>query len=158
MRVNLRVSGFERSLREIRKKMDDYKGGKVYATVGIHKDAGKHGNSDLTNAQIGAINHFGTEKIPARPFLDKGIEREKDTISKVIADELSQGKKPREVMKVVGELAVRGVIRQIDDTYTPPNAPSTIAKKGSSHPLIDTGELRRSITYKLRNRLGQKEE
>ena len=32
-----------------------------------------------------------------------------------------------------------------------PNAPSTIARKGSDKPLIDTGELRKSITYVLSN-------
>ena len=35
----------------------------------------------------------------------------------------------------------------------PPNAPSTIkAKKGKSNPLIDTGELRKSITYVVSNK------
>ena len=29
-----------------------------------------------------------------------------------------------------------------------PNSPVTIARKGSSRPLIDTGELRASITYR----------
>jgi len=33
-----------------------------------------------------------------------------------------------------------------------PNAPYTIAKKGSSRPLIDTTELRKSITYVVRER------
>ena len=28
-----------------------------------------------------------------------------------------------------------------------PNAPLTIELKGSSHPLIDTGQMRQSITY-----------
>ena len=32
----------------------------------------------------------------------------------------------------------------------PPNSPRTIAKKGSDVPLIDTGELRKSITHVIR--------
>ena len=35
-----------------------------------------------------------------------------------------------------------------DGTLTP-NAPSTIKKKGSSRPLIDTGQLRQSISNKV---------
>ena len=33
-----------------------------------------------------------------------------------------------------------------------PNSPATIARKGSDRPLIDTGELRKSITYVVRKR------
>jgi hypothetical protein len=33
-----------------------------------------------------------------------------------------------------------------------PNAPSTIRRKGSNRPLIDTGELRKSITYVVESR------
>ena len=30
-----------------------------------------------------------------------------------------------------------------------PNAPSTIRKKGSDKPLIDTGQLRQGVSYKI---------
>jgi len=33
-----------------------------------------------------------------------------------------------------------------------PNAPSTIAQKGSSKPLIDTGSMLNSITYAVRKK------
>ena len=33
-----------------------------------------------------------------------------------------------------------------------PNAKSTIKKKGSNIPLVDTNELRKSITYVLRDK------
>jgi hypothetical protein len=32
---------------------------------------------------------------------------------------------------------------------TPPNSPVTIALKGSSKPLIDTGEMRGAVTWKV---------
>ena len=32
----------------------------------------------------------------------------------------------------------------------PPNAPSTIAKKGFNKPLVDTGDMLRSTTYQVR--------
>lgn len=39
-----------------------------------------------------------------------------------------------------------------DGTHLAPNAPSTIARKGSSTPLIDTGALLNSITYEVRRK------
>ncbi|TAA61872.1 hypothetical protein [Shinella sp. JR1-6] len=41
---------------------------------------------------------------------------------------------------------IQGMITAI---VSPPNAPATIALKGSSKPLIDTGELRNSVAWKL---------
>jgi hypothetical protein len=32
---------------------------------------------------------------------------------------------------------------------SPPNSPVTVALKGSSKPLIDSGELRGAVTYKV---------
>lgn len=45
---------------------------------------------------------------------------------------------------IVGQL--KGYMTELD---SPPNSPVTINNKGSSNPLIDTGRLRQSITYKV---------
>lgn len=151
MGVTLRVTGIERAVREIKKQLDAYKGGKIYATVGVHSDAKPEENGEST-AVVAAKNHFGVGRIPARPFLDKGVERERAAIATAIAKALSAGKRPEEAVAQAALLAVRGVQKQIDDTLSPPNSPMTIARKGSSHPLIDTGNLRQSIAYKLHDR------
>ena len=39
-----------------------------------------------------------------------------------------------------------------DGTNLAPNAPSTIARKGSSVPLVDTGSLLNSFTYEIREK------
>jgi hypothetical protein len=41
----------------------------------------------------------------------------------------------------------------ITNFKSPANAPSTIKKKGSSHPLIDTGEMRSKITSKVSEKI-----
>lgn len=151
MGVTLRVTGIERAVRDIKKAMDAYRGGKIYATIGVHKDAPAEKDGTST-AMVAASNHFGTDKIPARPFLDKGVERERATIAKEVARMLAAGKRPEQAIERAALLAVRGVQKQIDDTLSPPNSPRTIARKGSSHPLIDTGNMRQSIAYKLHDR------
>lgn len=151
MGVTLRVSGIDRTIRDIKKELDAYKAGKIFATVGIHKDVPPEENGEST-ASVAAKNHFGDGKIPARPFLDKGVEREREKIAKEVARMLSAGEKPADAVKRAAELAVGGVKKQIDETLSPPNSPRTIARKGSSHPLIDTGNMKQSIAYKLHGR------
>ena len=47
----------------------------------------------------------------------------------------------------------KGLIqRKIVDGTFEPNAPSTIRKKGSSRPLIDTGRMRQSVNFIIRRK------
>ena len=86
-------------------------------------------------------------KIPARRWLDTGVisgikqyeEALEDLQPETIADAL-------EVVGIEASSATRTYMR---DLRTPPNAPSTIKKKGSSNPLIDTGEMVQSVDYKV---------
>jgi bifunctional DNA-binding transcriptional regulator/antitoxin component of YhaV-PrlF toxin-antitoxin module len=56
---------------------------------------------------------------------------------------------PKILWERLGALMVADIQEAITDLDTPPNAPATIAKKGSSNPLIDTGGLRGRITYRV---------
>jgi len=48
---------------------------------------------------------------------------------------------------------VKGLILDaIDSGFSPPNAPSTIAKKGFDHPLIETGDMRDSLEARVEGR------
>lgn len=49
----------------------------------------------------------------------------------------------------VGAKAVSDIQKKIRDLRDPPNAESTIEKKGSSNPLIDSGDMRRRVTWKV---------
>lgn len=151
MPVQIKMSGFNRSLQELEKALKHWKG-KRHVTVGVHDGGGQqdYGNG-MNTAEIAAKNHFGSGRIPARPFLDNGVMRMKDVIASSVTYQMADGATPDEVLKSVGALAVRGVVKQIDETLTPPNSPVTIARKGSAHPLIDTGNLRQSITFKVKN-------
>lgn len=52
-------------------------------------------------------------------------------------------------MEQVGAFAAGATQQYITDLRDPPNAPYTIEKKGSDNPLIDTGSMRSSVTYKV---------
>lgn len=130
-----------------------------FVTVGVHEKEGavKPGGSDLTVAEYAAANHFGTDKIPARPFLDTGVRSVETKILRDIAECFNKKLDIETIYKRVGVIAVGGVKQYITDLRTPPNALSTQRKKGAkvgkgvlvNNPLIDNGILRASITYEV---------
>lgn len=145
---DMRLIGFqelEDQLRgELRALMPD---GMV--TVGIHEGAGMAATGELTMATLGAIQEFGTETIPARPWLVPGVESATQEILDTIQEGIEEGRDPAQTLNRVGLVAAGEVQMYITELRTPPNAPSTIAAKGSDNPLIDTGAMRRSVTYQI---------
>ncbi len=119
-----------------------------FVTVGIHEDKNARGEG-LSNAQIGAINHFGGGNIPARPWLDVGVEKGSRKYIQIIETAVKSNESLDMALERVGVVAAGEVqlyIRQLQD---PPNAESTIKKKKSANPLIDTGQMRQSVSYKV---------
>lgn len=112
-------------------------------------------DSDLTNSEIGVIQEFGSESanIPPRSFLRMPVESHAREIMKSMdSPAVKQAVESGNVVKVfqILGIAAEAWVKQSFSTqgfgHWPDNAPETIARKGSSKPLIDTGELRRSIT------------
>lgn len=109
-------------------------------------------NGDVVDRAI--WNHYGTSRgIPSRPFLlnamranrRKYLQAMRTSAPKILRGEVTL----LEVLRKLGILAQGDVQKEITDLRTPPNAPSTIAAKGSSNPLIDTGEMRSKVTWKV---------
>lgn len=109
----------------------------------------------VTVAQVAQWNHYGTSTIPARPAITIALLRNEAVLKRLRA-RLAKGLLMEKLtmdqaLALLGEAAVGMVKQEIADGVPPPNAPSTIARKGSSKPLIDTGQLRNSITYAVRD-------
>jgi hypothetical protein len=90
-------------------------------------------------------------KISARPWLVPGVESGNVEYLKIIQNTVKDGGTLEEALNKVGVVAVAKVQRYMRDLKTPPNSASTIARKGSSNPLIDSGALRQSVDYKLQD-------
>lgn len=123
--------------------------------VGIFAKEGAQTYDDgLTVLQVAIWNEFGTDKIPERSFIrayfDENQERLKKIFARLMSYYVIQGRGTKEqVLELLGQQIVGEIRKRISRGIPPPNAPSTIAKKGSSKPLIDTGQLRSSITYRV---------
>lgn len=139
------IKGLQATQRALKKEIDKLRTSH-YALVGIHESAGQAKDSSMTMATLGAIQHFGNDDIPARRWLDTGAETGTKEYLDVIREGVEEGLTAAQIMKRVG-VEAEGAIRQyITDLDTPPNKPSTIKRKGSSNPLIDTGAMRQSVT------------
>lgn len=121
-------------------------------TIGIHAEEG----AEL--AQIGTAHEFGTDTIPQRSFLRATVDEQDAAYREATAGEIRavlDGRRNAEVaLSRLGLRVVRDVQGKIRAGIDPALAPATIAAKGSSKPLIDTGRLLRSITYQVRRARG----
>lgn len=107
----------------------------------------------LTNPELGAIHEFGSKQrsIPARSFLRMPIATNGDEIAKNAGDGMAQLMTEGQVLTFFKRLgiAAEAVVLKAFETagfgQWAPNAPSTVSRKGSSSPLIDTGQLRRAV-------------
>lgn len=148
----IKITGLQQVADALSKELSKLQSDGV-ALVGIHEAAGMHEESDLTVAAVGAYNHFGVpeRKIPARPWLDVGVASGNEEYLETVEEGVQRGLSSEQILEQLGNLAVGHTQQFITDLKDPPNAPSTIRKKGSSNPLIDTGNLRQSVTYSVVN-------
>jgi len=128
--------------------------GKWKLTVGIHEDKGSagHGDDGLTIAELGEIHEFGLG-VPRRSFIADWFDENRDDAQTVIntySGMVAAGKMDFDkAFNRAGLLFVAQIQRRIVEHVPPPLTESTIARKGSSTPLVDTGVLKSSITYKV---------
>lgn len=110
--------------------------------------------SVLTNAEIGLKHEKGvlSENIPRRSFLMMPLELKFSKYTGAVGQSVMKGltaENIKFVYKNIGIIA-EGIIQRAFATRGfgkwKPNAPLTIALKGSDAPLIDTAQLRKSIT------------
>jgi len=144
----VKIIDFQLAQAEIKRELDKLRGNK-YATVGIHEDAGNVEDGSMTQAQNGALQNYGNDKIPARPWLLPGVQSATQDIVDTSASGIERGLSNDQIMEQVGAFAAGATQQYITDLRDPPNAPYTIEKKGSDNPLIDTGSMRAAVTYKV---------
>ncbi len=118
--------------------------------VGGDDDDG--GRERLTVVEVAARNEFGAG-VPERSFLRSGIDQHEKTLQKtalmcgraVLLNKAS----PEQALSLLGMQAQGLLVERINNGIAPPNAPSTVERKGSSTPLVDKGQLKDSITFQV---------
>jgi len=126
--------------------------------VGVPQDKARRREGEVTNAELAYIHNNGSpaRNIPARPFMEPGIKNAAQRINVLMQQTaravLSGDKaKVRQGLESVG-LAAQNSIRSKINEGIPPPLKHPRRGKSRSKPLIDTGQLRNSITYVVRRK------
>lgn len=148
-----------------------YKKDSVVVGIPEAEDSREGDDADIGNAQILAMNHFGSEanNIPPRPVLEIGIRKAQPAIAAEFKNiamlSLKKGLKGLEQgLERVGIIASNSVKNVINtqDGIAPPseatlNARKYLTKTGFKgvKALLVTGQLRNSITYVVKSVWGR---
>ncbi len=142
-RITLDGVKFQKMLKELAEK-----------EVRVGFQHGKAVEDDGTDiCDIAAWNELGTVHIPARPFLRQSVDDNLSKINSFLQEkkkDLVHGASAEQVLKEIGIFQKDLIQEKITDGSFAPNAPSTVKKKGSSKPLIDTGRMRQSVNYEIK--------
>jgi hypothetical protein len=128
-----------------------------YVKVGVLADDAKGGmhvpGADLTVAEIAVVHEFGAGIVPERSFVRSTFDARREELvelGKKLMTGVIDGKiKLKPALDVMGSTLATAMKRKITEGagVPPPNAPSTVAAKGSSRPLVDTGRMLGAITW-----------
>lgn len=121
-------------------------------SVGIHEADGAVEHDGLTVVALAAIHEFGLG-VPERSFIrawfDENQDRAKEALRRLLVSVIEGKRQPDQAVELFAQWAVGELQARIARGIAPGLAESTIAAKGSSVPLIDTGQLRSSISYEI---------
>lgn len=106
-------------------------------------------------AMIAAVHEFGSpsQGIPERPFLRVAVQRNRQKyvrLNRINLVKMLRGQATvDQALGQLGEMAKGDVQTEIRSGDFAPLKPATIKRKGSSRPLIDTGQMVQSIAWEL---------
>ena len=117
--------------------------------VGFFKGSAKYkGGKDVTT--VARDNDQGTKKIPERPFMIPAGNKAANKTINIKVHTIAGGMDEQQSLSRAGVMFKNAIQKEITNLKEPPNAESTILKKGSSNPLIDTGLMRSKVKWKLK--------
>lgn len=141
------IQAIQKSIKELRK---------TDVLIGIPQEETDREEGSVTNAELLYIHTNGSpaNNIPPRPVIEPAIQDSKEEIGtllkeailKALEGDTGGAMSGMEKAGLQGENAAKGWFTNPKNNWAR-NAESTIKQKGSSKPLIDTGQLRKSITH-----------
>jgi hypothetical protein len=100
-------------------------------------------------AAVAYWNEFGTGTQKPRPFFRRMVAKESGSWAGKLGRIMKITGDSKKALALMGE-DISGALQQsINEFTTPELAQSTIAAKGFAKPLIDTGDMLRSVAYQV---------
>lgn len=151
MRLTTSVTGGDKLAGRLQQIMEKYARNKS-VLVGLPAGSGTS-KDGIPLAVIGAIQEYGSADghIPERSFLRVPLRQNEDALKgmfRKLMKQVTAGEVTMySAMDQVGARAAGLSKEAIESGIAPANAPSTIKRKGSATPLVDTGALSQAITH-----------
>lgn len=102
---------------------------------------------------LAAIHEFGLG-VPKRAFIEPALKENRRKYLVYAGKQITPIIRRRQTLdnawKGLGVIAVADIQKYMMTASFTPLAPSTIKRKGSSKPLIDTSQMYKSITYRVK--------
>jgi HK97 gp10 family phage protein len=145
--------GWAKITKELEKEKDAYVKIGVLSTAGQYEEGGKANLAD-----VATFNEFGTKDIPPRPFMKQAFDNNQREVNGFIDKQYNS--------VLTGKQSIKGGLQRIGaffegkvkkifrDGSFEPNKPETIKKKTragkkGTTPLVNTGQLRGSISHEV---------
>lgn len=128
---------------------------KPHVEVGVRGEDGARKDGGISNVEIATIHEFGAPEanIPERSFIRSTVDGHIAVyakLTKLLARKVYTLKLPLPAaLGILGVKVSGDMRRQIRNGISPELSQETIDRKGSSKPLIDTGQLVQAITSKV---------
>lgn len=115
--------------------------------VGFFVGSTYKNGKDIT--EIAKKNNEGI-KVPKREFMIPATNKASNKTINITVNSIVGGMDEKQALSKAGIMFKNAIQREITNLKEPPNAESTILKKGSSNPLINTGLMRSKVEWKFK--------
>lgn len=126
---------------------------------GAKKSKGSGSKASVRVVDVAEWQEYGTPRIPSRPYFRPAIaargsdwNRQRNMfVQQAIRGFIA----PEQVFSRVALIAAGDIQQAIKAVTAPPLNPHTVARKGFSKPLVDTGRMWQSFTGQVRKRASE---
>lgn len=101
-------------------------------------------------ATVAARNEYGGGHTPPRPFMRYTAKSRAKKWRNIVRDKLPQYMNVKKTLGDLGDVAQEDLMDVIRIWTRPPNAESTIKRKGKNDPLVDTGRMMKSVRIEVK--------
>lgn len=156
MKLTAQTQRIDKGMQEYKRKLELLKLRKAYVKAGVLGGTTRN-DTDLTNAQIASIHEYGLGKVPARPFIRPPFDIMRDQYLTMLRNGFKKAASRmspdlfRQLLGLIGQKMVADIKNYVTQGtgVPPPLSSATIKRKGSSRPLVDSGQLLNSITFQV---------
>lgn len=129
-----------------------------FVKVGVLQSHGagkKHADGDATLVEVATAHEFGAGPIPERSFIRRTIREKERAIvglqAKLTAQVVEGRLTMERALQLIGAFVAGEIKKRIAEgaPIPPPLKAATIEAKGSSRPLVDTGQLAGAVAWEV---------